>query len=108
MASELPPGIEIEPVWAVEAAYAPDAPQKRPAVRAEHLARIAKLRAAGVIIEAGGYADWSGSLLLIRAASEEAALALIHDDVYWRTGVWSEATAKTLGRVATSGEAAGR
>jgi uncharacterized protein YciI len=106
MASELPPGIEIEQVWAVEAAYAPDAPQKRPAVRGEHLARIARLRADGVVIEAGGFADWSGSLFLIRAESQEAALALIHDDVYWRTGVWSGATARAIGRVATSEELA--
>jgi uncharacterized protein YciI len=104
MAPDIPEGLAIEPVWAVEATYGPDAPAKRPAVRVEHLSRIARLRDEGVIIEAGGYADWSGSLILVRAASEEAALEIIHSDVYWRSGVWSGARAKALGRVVRSEE----
>ncbi len=104
MAADLPDGIAIEPVWAVEAAYAADAQEKRPAVRAEHLGRIAVLRAEGVIVEAGAYADWSGSLILLRAPSEEAALELIHSDVYWRSGVWSDARVRRLGRVVRSDE----
>jgi len=99
MASEIPDGLAIEPIWVVEAAYAADAQEKRPAVRAEHLSRIGRLRDEDVIIEAGGYADWSGSLFLLRAPSEEAALAIIHADVYWRSGVWSDARARALGRV---------
>jgi uncharacterized protein YciI len=106
MASELPAGIAIEPIWAVETTYAPDAREKRPAVRAEHLARLIELRDTGVIIEVGGYTDWSGSLLLIRAADEAAALDVVHEDVYWRTGVWSDARAKVLGRVVRSEELA--
>jgi uncharacterized protein len=104
MAGEVPEGLAIEPIWVVDATYAPDAPSKRPAVRAEHLARVARLRDEGVIIEAGGYADWSSALLLIRAPSEEAALDIIRADVYWRSGVWSDATARPLGRVVKTGE----
>ena len=99
MTSELPEGLAIEPIWVVEAAYAPDAPARRPAVRAEHLTRIARLRDEGVIVEAGGYADWSSALILLRAPTEEAALEIIHADVYWRSGVWSDAKARVLGRV---------
>ena len=104
MTSELPEGIAIEPIWAVDATYAPDAPEKRPAVRAEHLRRMIELRDQGIVVEVGGYLDWSGSLILLRAASEEAALAIVHEDVYWRSGVWSGATARPLGRAIRSGE----
>ena len=55
--SEFPPGVEIEHVFLVEARYTPEAAQRRPAVRAEHLARVAELRRAGTIIESGAYSD---------------------------------------------------
>jgi uncharacterized protein YciI len=108
MASELPEGIAIEQIWAVEATYAPDAPEKRPTVRAEHLTRMVGLRDRGVVIEVGGYADWSGSLILVRANSEEAALEVVRGDVYWSSGVWSDAKARPLGRAVRSEELAGR
>ncbi len=104
MASELPEGIAIEPIWAIEATYAPDAQEKRPAVRAEHLTRLIELRGRGVVIEAGGYGDWSGSLILLRAPSEEAALEIIRSDVYWRSGVWSDVKVRQLGRAVRSEE----
>jgi len=72
---------------AVEATYGPDAAQRRPAVRQEHLKRIGELRAVGTVVEAGGYADMSGSLLLVRAPDEAAALAILNSDVYARSGV---------------------
>jgi uncharacterized protein len=99
MADEIPEGLAIEPVWAVEASYAQDAAERRPAVRREHLTRVAALRAAGTIIEAGGYADMSGSLFLIRARDEVAAVAVLRDDVYMRAGVWTSIRARALGRV---------
>jgi uncharacterized protein YciI len=106
MATELPDGIAIELIWAVEATYGPDAPEKRPAVRAEHLVRMVELRDRGVVVEVGGYTDWSGSLILVRAATEEEALDVIHEDVYWRTGVWTGARARALGRAVRSTELA--
>ena len=45
MAGEIPDGLAIESTWAVEATYGPDAAQRRPAVRQEHLKRIGELRA---------------------------------------------------------------
>jgi len=107
MTAELPEGIAIEPIWAVEATYAPDAPAKRPAVRREHLERMIRLRDEGVVVEVGGYADWSGSLILVRAASEAAALDVVHQDAYWRAGVWSDARARALGRAVRSEELSG-
>ena len=97
------PGYVIDPIWIVEATYAPDAAETRPAVRPEHLAHIAELLAAGTVIEAGGYLDLSTAVLLVRAASEAEAIALFRDDVYMRAGVWVELRAKAFGRVALEG-----
>jgi uncharacterized protein YciI len=104
MAGEIPEGLAIESTWVVEAAYAPDATERRPAVRSEHLARVAKLRDAGTIIEAGGFSDMSGSLFLIRASSEAAALEILEEDVYRRTGIWTGFRVRPMGRVVRSAE----
>jgi uncharacterized protein YciI len=88
----------------VEAAYGPDVADRRPPVRAEHLTRIAELREAGTIIEAGAFNDMSGSLVLMRAESEEEALAVARADVYFRSGVWTELRVRALGRVVSRGE----
>lgn len=91
--------IGIEPVWLVEATYAPDAAQTRTPFRAEHLARLGRLLDAGVVVEAGAFADVSASIILVRAESEAAALAICSDDVYLRNGVWVELRARPFGRV---------
>ena len=99
MAPEIPDGLAIERIWVVEATYGPDAAERRPAVRAEHLARIDALRREGTVIEAGGYADMSSALILVRTATEAAALDLVRADVYFRSGVWTDFRIKALGRV---------
>jgi hypothetical protein len=104
MTAELPDGLAIERIWVVEAAYGPDVADRRPPVRAEHLTRIAELREAGTIIEAGAFNDMSGSLVLMRAESEEEALAVARADVYFRSGVWTELRVRALGRVVSRGE----
>jgi uncharacterized protein YciI len=97
--ADLPPDVAIEAIYVVEVDYTPEAAERRPAVRAEHLAHIAELRNAGVIVEAGGHADFSTALLLVRAASPEAAIALFADDIYVQAGVWGDMRAKAYGRV---------
>src|SRR3954451_18590234 len=99
MATDLPANIHIERVFIIEATYAPDAAETRPRVRPEHLARIADLMAQGIVIEGGGYADLSTSLIMLRAADEAAAYALARDDVYMRAGVWVEVRVRKFGRV---------
>ena len=42
----------------------------------------------------------SGSLLLLRAPSEEAALSVVRDDIYFRSGVWTGFRVRAMGRVA--------
>ena len=53
----------------------------------------------GRVIEGGGYADLSTSLILVRAASEAEAIAIVRDDVYLKAGVWTEVRARAFGRV---------
>jgi uncharacterized protein YciI len=97
------PGVPIEPIWLVEATYAPDAAETRKPFRAEHLARLMELRDAGVVIEAGAFPDVSASVVLLRAASEADALAICRDDVYMRNGVWVDVRARPFGRVTRGG-----
>ncbi len=97
--SEHPAAAAIEPIWFVEATYAPDAAETRVPFRAQHLARLVELEEAGVVVEAGAFADVSASIILLRAADEAAALELCRDDVYMRNGVWVEIRARSFGRV---------
>jgi uncharacterized protein YciI len=104
MTAENPADIAIETIFIVEATYGPDAARLRPRVRSEHLARIGELRDRGIVVEAGGYTDLSSALVLIRAASADAALAIARDDVYLRSGVWVEVRVKPFGRVVRPAE----
>ena len=89
----------IEPVWLVEATYAPDAAETRVPFRAEHIARLRDLKRQGIVIEAGAFVDVSSTIILVRAADEGAALDICRDDVYLRNGVWVELRARAFGRV---------
>ena len=105
MSDGRPADVAIESMWFVEATYAPDAAETRKPFRAQHLARILELRDAGVIVEAGAFTDVSTSVVLLRAPTEDAALAICRDDVYLRNGVWVELRARPFGRVVRAGEA---
>jgi uncharacterized protein YciI len=97
---ELPNGVTVETVYAVEISYSPEAQAKRPAVRIEHLTRVARLLAQGTLIEAGGFLDWKSALLIFRAGSEQEAIDHIRDDVYLRSGVWlDDPKARAMARV---------
>jgi uncharacterized protein YciI len=105
MTDAAPAAVTLEPVWFVEATYAPDAAETRVPLRAGHLARVAELKAAGVIVEAGAFLDVSASVILIRAATEAEALEVCRGDVYMQNGVWVELRAKAFGRVRVASEA---
>jgi uncharacterized protein YciI len=62
------------------------------------------LRASGKVIEAGAFADMSGSLILVRARDEAEALELAQSDVYTRSGVWVVVRVRAFGRVVRSEE----
>jgi uncharacterized protein YciI len=98
-ASAAPAGSPLEQVWLVEATYAPDAAETRVPFRAAHLARLRELKRAGVVVEAGAFADVSASIVIVRAADEAAALDVCRDDIYLRNGIWVELRARAFGRV---------
>jgi uncharacterized protein YciI len=89
----------IEPIWLVEATYAPDGAESRIPFRAEHIARLQELKRQGIVVEAGAFLDVSATIILVRAADEQAALDLFRSDVYLRNGVWVELRARAFGRV---------
>ncbi len=100
MTDQPAPAHSLQPAWLVQATYAPDAAETRVPFRARHLARIAELMAEGTIVVAGAYTDVSGSVLLIRAADEAAAIEIARQDVYMQNGVWVELRAKPFAYVA--------
>jgi uncharacterized protein YciI len=104
---DLPDDVEIETIYLVEVPYTAEAPERRPPLRRAHVSRIARLIREGRVVEAGGCADFSKAVLLIRAASEAEALALIEEDVYTSGGVWHSPTARAYGRVVPAQVAAG-
>ena len=106
MSMDATPAHSLELVWLVQATCAPDAAETRVPFRAEHLARAARLKAAGTIVEIGAFADVSASIMLIRAATEAEALEICRQDVYMRNGVWVELRAKPFGRLRLGGEGA--
>ena len=93
------PAHSLESVWVIQATYAPDAAETRVPLRPRHLARIASLKAAGTIIEAGAFLDMSGSLMMVRAENEAAAIEIARQDIYMQNGVWVELRARPFGRV---------
>jgi uncharacterized protein len=92
---------EIKVSYVVEAAYAPDAADRREPFRAEHLDRVGKLSGEGALLVAGAFADMSASLLVFAVSSEDAVRAIIETDVYWRNGIWTDYTVRRLNRVIT-------
>lgn len=89
----------FEPSYVVEAIYSPDAAERREPFRAEHLAALSERMAAGTVVTAGALDDMSGSLLIVAADNEEDVLRLVHDDVYWRNGVWVDVRMRRMNRV---------
>lgn len=98
---EIPSGIEIEQVYLVEVQFTAQAAERRPAVRHEHLVRIAELKRSGTLIEGGAYADGglTSSILIVRAPDAATAEAVVRADVYMRAGVWNRLTVRPFGRV---------
>lgn len=98
--SDIPNGVKVESVFLVEVQYTAEAAERRPAVRAEHLTNVARLRDEGVIIEAGAFSDkLTSSVLLVRADDAAAAVAIARKDVYVKAGVWGDISARPFGRV---------
>jgi uncharacterized protein YciI len=103
--TDQPTNATIEPTWLIEATYAPDAAETRLPFRGRHLARLAELMEAGIVVAAGAFADVSASILVVRAADEQAALDIARSDIYMANGVWVEVRARPFGLVVRPGAA---
>ena len=103
--TDQPTNATIEPTWLIEATYAPDAAETRVPFRGRHLARLAELMEAGIVVAAGAFADVSASILVVRAADEQAALDIARSDIYMANGVWVEVRARPFGLVVRPGAA---
>ena len=68
---------------------APDAREKRPAVRPAHLAHLEPVARAGRIRLAGPLTDESGSVIVLEAESLAEAWALVARDPYVTEGVFN-------------------
>ena len=103
--TDQPTNATIEPTWLIEATYAPDAAETRLPFRGRHLARLAELMEAGIVVAAGAFADVSASILVVRAADEQAAVDIARSDIYMANGVWVEVRARPFGLVVRPGAA---
>src|SRR6476469_8643579 len=103
--TDQPSDATIEPTWLIEANYAPDAAYTLVPCRARHLARLVELMDAGVVVAAGAFVDVSASMIVVRAADEQAALDIARSDIYMANGVWVEVRARQFGLVVRSGGA---
>jgi uncharacterized tellurite resistance protein B-like protein/uncharacterized protein YciI len=97
--AEMPDGVKIEQVWLVEVPYTPQAPELRPALRHQHLARMMRLKVQDRVIEVGGTADFAKSVILVRASSEDEIRELVAADVYTTGGVWGPPVIVGYGRL---------
>jgi uncharacterized protein YciI len=100
--AEIPEGVEIEHVWAIEADFAPDGEARRQPVRHAHLANLAQLMRDGVVVVAGAVGHVESAFIVVRAADEAAARELAEHDVYWTSGAWARLRVRPYGLVRLS------
>jgi len=73
---------------------APDAKEKRPQHRPDHLRHLEPLAAAGKIILAGPFTDGTGSLIIVDADSRAAVWELVARDPYVVNGIFNHVEVK--------------
>ena len=78
---------------------APDARERRPAVRPAHLAHLEPVARAGRVRLAGPLLDRSGSLIVVEAASLAEAWALVARDPYVTEGIFNHVEVKPFRQV---------
>ena len=78
---------------------APDARERRPAVRPAHLAHLDPEAKAGRLKLAGPLLDKTGSLIVVEAASLADAWALVARDPYVTEGIFNRVEVKAFQQV---------
>lgn len=80
--------------YAIVARDGPGAEPRRMAVRDAHFAHVERhldrIAVAGPLKDAAG--GFTGSILVVAAASEAEARAMLEADPYWIAGVWADVT----------------
>lgn len=72
--------------------YCDDALTRRTPYRDEHLAGLRAQKESGVLITLGPTADTRHVFGIYEAESQEEVEALLHADIYWREGIWTDLT----------------
>ena len=71
--------------------FVPDIMERRTPYREAHIQYVMDRRNEGRVMMAGPWEDpCDGALILFRATSREAVEAIIHDDPYFKAGLWPE------------------
>jgi uncharacterized protein YciI len=70
--------------------YCANALEKRTPYREEHLAGLQQQKEAGVLITLGPTEGNTHVFGIYEAASQNEVERLLHNDVYWRNGIWTE------------------
>jgi uncharacterized protein YciI len=69
--------------------YCANALQRRTPFRDEHLEGLRRQQEEGVLITLGPTEDSTHVFGIYEAENQAAVEALVHNDVYWRNGIWS-------------------
>ena len=78
---------------------APDAREKRPAIRPAHLAHLDPLAHAGRVKLAGPFLDRTGSLIVLEADSLADVWAIVGRDPYVTEGIFNHVEVKPFQQV---------
>ena len=69
--------------------YCDNALEKRTPYRDEHLAGLRRLKQEGVLITLGPTEASTHVFGIFEAESQQQVEQILHDDVYWRQGIWT-------------------
>ena len=69
--------------------YCENALEKRTPYREEHLAGLQRQKDDGVLITLGPTENSSHVFGIYEAESKQQVVDLLHNDVYWRQGIWT-------------------
>jgi uncharacterized protein YciI len=70
--------------------YCDNALERRTPYRDEHLAGLRQQKEDGILITLGPTQDSTHVFGIYEADSQEQVEELLHNDVYWRHGIWTE------------------
>jgi len=70
--------------------YCDNAIEKRSPYRQEHLEGLQRQKEAGVLLTLGPTEDSSHVFGIYEAESKQQVEGLLHNDIYWLQGIWTE------------------